>query len=228
MREVLKPYEIKNLNYNTIEISFKFKSKIDFLAGQFFNLEIEDNKKNEKIKRSYSVCSKEKTNIISFCIKKKGSGKFSNIFFNCDLKNKNFLIEGPFGKANSQKFMYDNLILIAIGSGISPILSIIKSFNLKKKIYLVYGNRYEEDILYKSYLDRLEEENKNFNVRYVLSKPKEKHKHIGYVQNFLDDLDFENCDIFICGKTKMVIESSNIIKNKFLWKKFNLIKEFFG
>ena len=219
-----KPYKIARLNYNSIVISFEFKEKVKFFSGQFFNIEL---KKNDfKVKRSYSICSSQNENIISFCIKEKPNGEFSKILFSSVLEDYEFLLEGPFGVHNSSKFMFKSCILIAIGSGISPIKSIIDTFISGKKIDLVYGNRYEEDILYKNYFDKLEKDNEDFNVRYVLSKPKKRFENVGYVQDFLENLDFEKKDIFICGKTKMVLEVMKVIKSKNL--NCNVIAEFFG
>ena len=219
-----KPYKIARLNYNSIEISFEFKEKLKFFSGQFFNIEIK--KDDFKVKRSYSICSSQNENIISFCIKEKPDGEFSKILFNSILEDYEFLLEGPFGVHNSSKFMFKSCILIAIGSGISPIKSIIDTFICTKKIDLIYGNRYEEDILYKNYFDKLQKDNTNFKVKYVLSKPKNSFKNVGYVQDFLEDLDFEKKDIFICGKTKMVLEVMKIIKSEKI--NCNVIAEFFG
>ena len=75
-----------------------------------------------------------------------------------------------------QRVTVRKLGMIAGGSGITPMLQIVREVCKRKgdrdavQISLIFANLTEPDILLREELDRLVEENKNFKVHYTLDK----------------------------------------------------------
>eukprot|EP01035_Chromulina_nebulosa_P023410 gene23410-30340_t len=82
-------------------------------------------------------------------------------------------VKGPIPKftyvANSKK----RIGLIAGGSGITPMIQVIKEIlsntSDKTEIDLLYSNTSEDDVIYKDQLDQLAKHHKNLKITYVIS-----------------------------------------------------------
>ncbi len=124
---------------------------------------------------------------------------------------------------------HNNYYLIAEGSGITPILSLIiniLSIEKKSKVNLLYGTKNEASTLFYSELESLKK-NKNFTVQYLLSHAKIKWSEIirikknrtykpgridkESIQTFLKDYTTVNNQekYLICGP-KVMVENTHI------------------
>jgi ring-1,2-phenylacetyl-CoA epoxidase subunit PaaE len=68
-------------------------------------------------------------------------------------------------------------VLFAGGSGITPMMSILKSIlyvEKKSKIHLIYANKNEESTIFKAEIDKIASENKNLTVVYIFEQPTQK------------------------------------------------------
>jgi NAD(P)H-flavin reductase len=201
---------------NVKELIFKVDENFKFNPGQFVTLIANIN--GEIIKRAYSISSKSNLkDEFHLCIKKVENGKMTTFLFQESQLGKEFEIVGPFGLHNLSKFIYKKIILVCVGIGIAPVKSIIESLISNKdiEIVLVYGNQFDDKIIYKKLFDKLDVENSNFNLRYVISRTENSKYNKGYVQENIDDINFNNTDVFICGMIKMV----NSVKDKIMEKK---------
>ena len=159
----------------SFEIPKNLKTTFYFEAGQYITLE---KKINDKIlRRPYSICSSPNENILNVGIKKVKGGVFST-YANENLNAGDFIkVSGPEGK-----FIYKNdnsIIAIAGGSGITPIISIIKTILNKKtltKIHLIYINKSPEKTMFYKSLKSLEFENKKrFKINWFFTETKIKN-----------------------------------------------------
>jgi len=149
-------------------------------AGQYITIEVEVN--GETLRRSYSLSSSPTEDNIAFSIKRVEGGRVSNFMIDQIKEGSEIKINKPEGKfqlipnADSRKDYY----FFAAGSGITPIMSMIKSLLIDEPMssaYLLYGNRTEEDIIFKAQLDKfITEFRDQIYVEYVLSKPKREKK----------------------------------------------------
>jgi ferredoxin-NADP reductase len=145
---------------------------IPFEAGQFFTLIVDADR--ERVRRAYSASSSAlDPATVSVTVKRVDGGRVSN-HLNDHLRAGAMLeVRGPsgsFGPAASAAPRH--LVLIAGGGGITPLMSIARTLGAREphtRLTLVYGNRREEDIIFRAALDELA--GPRLAVRHVLAEP---------------------------------------------------------
>lgn len=219
--------EVKRETKNSVSIVFdipkNLKSKFNFIPGQYINVQIELDGKI--IRRAYSICSSLKSNELRIAIKEVKDGTFS-VYANQNLRAGQLLeVSPPEGRftlnvSDSNKLNY---IAFVAGSGITPVLSMIKSVletEEESKFVLLYGNKSSEDTMFKNEIDNLRLQHQNqFEAHYVFSQKFEDNKYKGridveiieeFVKNRYKDISFSN--YFLCGPEEMI----DLAKNKLL------------
>lgn len=226
--------QVEKLTENAVKISFEIpdnqKLTFDFFAGQYVSLETEI--EGELLRRAYSICSVPNEKTLSVAVKQIPDGKFST-FANNDLQKGHIVnVFPPEGKfAYIWEIYPENLGLIAAGSGITPILSIIKTALqfTQCKILLIYGNKNKENTMFFSEIEQLKADfSDRFFVHYVFSQSHEKNELFGritpeilnyLVKNKYKDTDFQR--FYICGPQDMVLTSKEFLAQEFDPKKIH-------
>ncbi len=206
------------LKKDGVEQDRENSSNFTFEAGQFLNLsfKIEDN----IYRRAYSIASNPNdSNIVELCIKLIDDGKVTPKIW--ELKVGDFVnIKAPLGVFKLNKSKKEKIVFIGTGTGIAPLRSMIfeeianqnkilesdssEGVAYTREILLIYGCRFEEELLYKQEFEYLMRENPNFKFIPVISRPNESWiGRTGHVQENLDMVDIFNSDIFICGLPQM-------------------------
>lgn len=118
-------------------------------------------------------------------------------------------VRGPKGQMRYERGLVRELGMIAGGTGITPMLQIIRAA-LKDpkdttKINLIYANVNESDILCRKELDDLAAKNKQFNVHYFLNNPPEGWKGgEGFVSKEAIEKNFpkpaDDIKVLLCGE----------------------------
>ena len=163
----LKVKDIKKETNEAVSVSFdipvNLQSEFLFTQGQYVTLKLKI--EGEEIRRSYSICTSpyyEKE--LRVAVKEVKGGKASS-FINRNLKIGDVIdVMTPMGSfytplSGSNEKHY---ILFAGGSGITPMMSILKSvlyIEKKSKVTLVYANRSEETTIFATELKSLANEN---------------------------------------------------------------------
>ncbi|KAH3666330.1 hypothetical protein OGAPHI_004519 [Ogataea philodendri] len=120
--------------------------------------------------------------------------------------------KGPVGRMSYQTNMASEIVMIAGGSGITPMLQVIGAIITTPKditkVHLIYANETENDILLKDELDEFAAKYPNFEVTYVLNKPSGNWRGFtGYVSKHLLEKTLPAPDadkrVFICGPMEM-------------------------
>jgi len=179
---------------------------MDFKAGQFVQVFVPQEGKPRRT--SYSIASPPKhKGFFDLCVTLVDGGKSSSYIHSVKAGD-NVKVMGPLGKFTISDSPRD-IVFICTGSGIAPFRSMINDLvdkNTKKTIYLIYGNRYDTDIIYKEEWDKLAKDHSNFKVLYTLSRPEKWTGHKGYVQEKIKDFvpDPGSMDYYICGLTNMI------------------------
>lgn len=215
----LKVSEVKKETDDCVCISFEIPENLrgtfSFMHGQ--NITIRKNIGGEDLRRSYSICTAPHEGKLSVGIKEVSGGKFST-YANQQLKPGDILeVLPPTGKFNT-KLSSNNkkrYMAFAAGSGITPILSIIKTTLHNEpgsSFTLVYGNRSRSSILFFETLEGLKNKYlQRFQFIPVLSREKtdasinhgringEKIKELQKMVSFRQTDEF-----FICGPETMI------------------------
>lgn len=180
--------------------SFKYK------AGQY--LTIRKTMNGEEVRRSYSISSAPSIDAeIQISSKQLEGGKMSTFLLR-ELKEGDTLEVMPPQGGFVVKDTKNPLVLFAAGSGITPIFSILKEalVSSKQLVHLFYGNRNEEEIIFKDVLAKLSEEySGRFLVQHFLSSNGER-LDLDRTQSLVKTLGAEanNAAYFICGPESMI------------------------
>jgi NAD(P)H-flavin reductase len=85
-----------------------------------------------------------------------------------------------------------------------------------EEIFIINGNRNKKEILYQDFFEKIILKNKKkIILKNVLSRPKNlKYVHKGYIQENISEYNFDNSDIFICGREKHCENLISEIKKK--------------
>ena len=201
-------------------------STIKYKSGQFltFIIPIE----GEKIRRSYSLCSipfidKE----LAVTVKKVVHGKASNYLVDCLKEGMEIEVMQPLGTffLEPNQTAQRDIVLIGAGSGITPLYSMartILSCEPLSNVYLLYGNRNEDSIIYKEKLNDLKKEHGDrLNIVHILSQPHSKltvpsgRMNQSLIIKLLESFHKLNLDkalFYICGPEGMMTEASKALE----------------
>ena len=180
----------------------------------------------EELRRTYSICSASFENNLCVAVKKVINGKFST-HINDYLQIGDIIeVLPPTGQffTTLQIFNKKNYLAIAAGSGITPIISIIKTTlatEPSSSFTLIYGNQSRDSIIFFETLSNLKNKYFNrFNLINILSREKTEIA-INYGRIELEKLiqlqklvDFKKMDeTFICGPQEMIFTSKSYLKS---------------
>jgi ring-1,2-phenylacetyl-CoA epoxidase subunit PaaE len=238
----LKIEEVRRETADAVSIRFEIpedlKEIFRFDAGQHLTLRTDLN--GEDLRRNYSVCAAPHENEMRIAVKQVSGGRFSG-WANTALKAGQIIdVLPPMGRfvlpeTNEAEPYY---VALAGGSGITPVLSILKTAlerNSRSHFTLVYGNRDSASILFleelaglkNRYIDRLE-------VYHLLENEEEE------IALFNGRLDYEKCDeifsslvnsesvdaFFVCGPSLMMaaaeaaLAARGVAKSKIFIERF--------
>jgi NAD(P)H-flavin reductase len=205
----------------------KTEKKIEYKAGQFVMLKAQI--KDKKIGRAYSVASINEDELIEITFKV--CGEFTN-YLNTLKEGDKLICQGPFGHFTLDKNKNKKLVLVATGTGITPIRSILRDLYLNKKmkefekITLIYGSRYLKTLNYHEEFVTMNVEYDNFEYIPILSREEKWEGKKGHVQSVVkENIDKENT-YYICGLSVMAKEVKEILIENNIQKE-NIIVEGF-
>lgn len=207
----------------SFEIPFQLVSDYAYLSGQYLTLKTTIN--GEEIRRSYSLCSAPHENTWKVAVKQIEGGKFST-YANEQLQAGMTLeVMTPTGNfavhPNSEN--KKTYVLIAAGSGITPVLSIAKSIlkvEPESSVTLLYGNKGFHSVIFREEIEALKNNHMDrMRVIHVFSREsmgiplqkgridKEKMKSLyqAFLQN--DEIDA----VYICGPEAMILGSKEAL-----------------
>jgi ring-1,2-phenylacetyl-CoA epoxidase subunit PaaE len=221
--------EVKRETAAAVSILFnvpeELKSNYTFVAGQYINLRLTLD--NKELRRAYSICSSPESGELRIAVKAVKNGVFSQ-FATTRLKAGDVLEVGkPEGKFTfePEPERQKNYAAFVAGSGITPVLSILKSVlksEPKSSFALVYGNKTVEDTIFHQELHDLQLQyvGRLF-VHYVFSQAKAENALFGRIDksavnyvlnNKHKELQFDK--FYLCGPEEMINTVSGILKEK--------------
>lgn len=192
-------------------------SSFDFTPGQFVTLDLPIHEKPNKRWRSYSIASNpDGSNVFELVIvlNKEGLGTpwlWANASVGTELTFRGaqgvFVLHQPIEK---------DLFLICTGTGIAPFRSMVRDIKEKqiphKNIYLIFGCRTKDTLLYYPELTKLQEELPGFHYIPTLSREQWEGRS-GYVHPVYEELcaERQEASFFLCGWRGMLDEAKKRI-----------------
>ena len=223
------------------EIPQELSTQYEYKSGQYLTLKFTLN--GQEVRRPYSICTSPNESKFGVNVKRVKKGLVSNHVN--DQVNVGDLIDvmqpdGTF-TMNFDHSLERELFFFSSGSGITPIISLIKTAleeEPKSRCYLLYGNKSEDSIIFKKELEELEQKySGQFYLRHTLTQPKKsksgglkglfskgKESWTGWkgrvdgkrVDLFLDEHKNEGKEthFFICGPGAMIDTLSDHLEKK--------------
>jgi len=177
-----KPYKILSVTKETdLEWTFRIETDIKVNHGQFLQLSI------PTIGECPISVSGQGENYLEFTIR--NVGKVTNVIF--DKKPGDVLfLRGPYGKGWPVKEIAGkHLIVIAGGTGVSPVRSLINAQlgadKIAKSVTIIAGFKNTESVLFKPELDKW---SKEFTTTFCLDNEEAPGFHKGLVTSFIKDI----------------------------------------
>lgn len=200
----------------TFEVPQEHADRFRFVQGQ--HLVLRTRLQDEEVRRSYSICSAPQDGRLQIAIKRVHDGLFSS--WANEYLQPGHLIEcmEPAGHFNVplQPQARRHHVAFAAGSGITPVLSIIKATLAAEphsRFTLFYGNRASSAVIFKEELENLKDRYlSRFNLAFILSREPQD------IELFNGRIDREKCDqllerwidpagidvAYICGPQSMM------------------------
>ena len=173
----------------------------------------------KKVTRSYSICSSPaRTGYVEITPKRVHQGSVS-VFLN-DRAAVGMTVEanGAFGNFYFDESKHQNVVLLAAGSGITPMIAMLRYMDdlcLETPVTLVYCVRTTNDIIFHSELEELRARLKNFQYHLLLSQPDAEwpgprgHVSREFLVNTLKETARQ--DFFVCGPPPFMDASRAIL-----------------
>ena len=217
--------DIKRETADCVSIAFdvpeELKDEFKFIQGQNITIKTE----LDETRRSYSICTSPLDGELRVAVKKVANGVFSS-FANERLKKGDMLeVMSPAGtfitevNAKNKK----EYIFFAAGSGITPVISIIKTVlkaEPRSSVTLVYGNKNVSSIIFKDELEALKDKNlERLRIYHILSREKTDTDFnngridIAKLNQLSRLINYNSVDeFFICGPEQMIFTVKDFLR----------------
>jgi ring-1,2-phenylacetyl-CoA epoxidase subunit PaaE len=200
----------------TFDVPRELKQAFAYQQGQHLTLRALID--GEDVRRSYSICSAVQDDLLRVAIKRTPGGMFSSWANESLVPGMQLEVMPPMGHFNVPLDAANekHYLAFASGSGITPILSIIKTTLLaepKSRFTLVYGNRATSSVIFRDELTDLKDAYmERLRLVYVMSREQQdidlfngritQDKCAQFLQHWIDIRDIDIA--FICGPEEMM------------------------
>ncbi|TQM43608.1 hypothetical protein FB388_0955 [Pseudonocardia cypriaca] len=174
----------------------------DFRAGQFFTLVADID--GRPVRRAYSASSAPGASRLEVTVKHVEGGRFSAHVHRNLRAGDRLSLRGPSGAFHVDPVAAHEVVLVAAGSGVTPMMSMIRTLlaaaPTTARIALLYSNRSAEEVIFADELLRLENENpERLSVTHVLTQERGRLDAAG-VRGWLTELrPAGDARYYLCG-----------------------------
>jgi len=223
---------VSNLRHETVDsvrlaltVPNEHKSTFEFQAGQHLPLQAVID--NQRVRRTYSICSAPNQMPLELGIRVQPGGQFSEYVANELRVGDTVDVMPPFGRfhVDIAPQLAKTYLLFAAGSGITPILSIMRATledEPNSQVVLFYGNRRQRTTMFIDDLFALKNQHAERLQLYFLFSQEEQEfdvfsgrldeQKVAYLLNtFCVGLTPD--DAFICGPDTMIDSVSNALND---------------
>ena len=215
--------KIKNINREThdcvslsLDMPEDLKQTFKYNHGQYLTFRRIEN--GEEVRRSYSLCSSPVEGEWKVAIKKVPEGRFSTYATSVLKVGEELEVMPPSGRFFTPLDIKNekNYLFFAAGSGITPVLSIVKTIlhtEPKSGLTLIYGNKGRNSIIFKEEIEGLKNKYINrMSVHHILSREQgdtellfgriDKPKVKMILEKIINFDQIDEC--FVCGPEEMI------------------------
>jgi len=227
--------QTEQLTHDTKTLRFQVPKERRFRAkpGQFLTFQWTID--GRRVTRSYTISSSPIHEDYVEITPKRIENGCASLFLN-DRAKPSLIVEasGPYGQFYFDETVHKSIVLIAAGSGITPMISMLRyidDLKLATAVTLLYCVRTAADIIFQSELARLERSLPNFKYEVCLSQPDLPWKgHSGrltgkFVSQHL--IDVISPTFFVCGP-KGFMDNARQILSTLGVKQDRILQESFG
>jgi ferredoxin-NADP reductase len=212
--------EVQTQDTNTLCFRIQDGKQLMAKPGQFltFHLNIDGN----QVVRCYSICSSPlKTDYVEITPKRTQNGYASDFLNERAMPGLIIRASGPAGKFYFDEKVHKDIVLIAAGSGITPMIAMLRYIEeraLDVPVTLIYCVRTSQDIIFQDELTRLRGSLAQFRLIITLSAPDAGWKgNKGRLNKELlleRVLDFRTPTFFLCGPGPFMQHVSELLKEQ--------------
>ncbi len=166
----------------------------------------------EVIRRPYTPVNLPGTPIVALGIKTYANGTCSRWMDSREHGDTVHLT--PFGGNLHLRSLDRNVVFLSTGTGITPMIAMLRHYlrDGTGQATFLYGERTQQDIMYRETIDLLDAEHDALSVGYALSD-EDWDGPTGHIQDHLDAYvdTFEDTDFYICGVPQMVVDTEDVL-----------------
>ena len=216
----VKVKQIKRETHDCVTVALEVPEALQdtfrYTQGQYLTFRRLVN--GEELRRSYSICSSPLEGEWKVAIKKVPEGRFSTYANEGMEVGEELEVMPPMGRFYTELHpeQEKRYVAFAAGSGITPVISIIKTIlkvEPKSQVYLIYGNKGRNAIIFKEEIEALKNIYLNrLSVYHVLSREQgdselffgriDKQKANLFLDKIIPAQSIDEC--FICGPEEMI------------------------
>ncbi len=214
----------------TFEVPEALRDTFHYVQGQYLTLRT--TLEGEELRRSYSICAAAQEQRLRVAVKRVAGGLFSNWAAEQLRPGVEIEVMPPQGHfhlpaqgAGGSRGIGRHVVAFASGSGITPVLSIVKTTLLGEsdaRVTLVYGNRSSSGVMFKEELEDLKDQYLGrLNLVWIMSREPQD------IPLFNGRIDHEKCSqlltqwldpstidaAFICGPEDMMLATSQALQD---------------
>jgi ferredoxin-NADP reductase len=206
--------DIKPETWRVKTITLALPNWVKHKAGQHYDVRLTA-ADGYQAQRSYSIASQpERKGQVDLTIEKIEDGEVSSYLYDVLLPGDRLEVRGPIGGYFVwETSREDPLMLIAAGSGIVPLMAMIRqreTCGSKAPARLLYSSRTYEDIIYRAELDQLNAQGDGLTVFHTLTR-EQPARWRGYARRIDEQMLAEtvrplgdSVQVFVCGPTLLV------------------------
>jgi ferredoxin-NADP reductase len=185
----------------------------DHRPGQHTVLRYEGDDGNE-VRRPYSPVNLPGTSVLALAIKRYDGGTAS-VWMDERSVGDRVRVTAP----NGNLYLRDtdrDVVFLSTGTGITPMIAMLKQYlrDGTGRAAFLYGERTQQDLMYRETLDHLSADHDTLSVLYSLSD-EDWSGPTGHVQTHLDAVlgeRFDNPHYYLCGVPQMVVETEALLE----------------
>jgi len=194
-------------------VQVKDLERFDFEPGQFVTIDLPIHERANKRWRSYSIASApDGTNVFELLIVLNPQGLVTPYIFNEWKVGVEITFRGPQGVFVLEQPIDKQVFFICTGTGIAPFRSMLRHIYQKdishQELYLIYGCRTKNNLMYFDEMRHLEKEMPGFHYIPTLSR-EEWEGRTGYVHDIYEEIAAAGkpATFYLCGWKEMIDEA---------------------